>query len=151
MSLRAVCRRSVRGEGVNKIYGTTVILAEETHTLARSVIEARELDTVVVAGKTESVRIFELLGRTDSVVVKTLEIRGLYAEGLGGLSSAGLGHGRASLQRSGRRVPGRPASSRLGRGVAARGKVSSGGPLPAAWRIAYTLGKQSPPMKGATP
>ena len=71
-----------RLEGVNKVYGTTVILAEETHRLAQSVIEARELDTIVVVGKTEPVRIFELLGRADSVVAETLEVRGLYTEGL---------------------------------------------------------------------
>ena len=36
---------------VNKVYGTTVILAEETHRLAQHAIEARELDVVIVAGR----------------------------------------------------------------------------------------------------
>src|SRR5215475_5493550 len=45
-----------RLEGVNKVYGTSVILAEETYRLAQTVVEARELDTVVVAGKSEPVR-----------------------------------------------------------------------------------------------
>ena len=39
-----------RLEGVNKVYGTTVILAEETYRLAQQVIDARELDTVIVVG-----------------------------------------------------------------------------------------------------
>ena len=51
-----------RLEGVNKVYGTTVILAEETYRLAQQVIDARELDTVIVVGKSEPVRIFELAG-----------------------------------------------------------------------------------------
>src|SRR5262252_5391453 len=37
-----------RLEGVNKVYGTSVILAEETYRRAQTVVEARELDTVVV-------------------------------------------------------------------------------------------------------
>src|SRR5262249_4551686 len=53
-----------RLEGVNKVYNTAVILAEETFRLAQQIVEARELDMVVVVGKSEPVRIFELLGRT---------------------------------------------------------------------------------------
>ncbi len=71
-----------RLEGVNKIYGTKVILVEETHHLAQAVIETRELDTIVVVGKTEPVRIFELLGRVDGVDASTLEVTKLYLEGL---------------------------------------------------------------------
>jgi adenylate cyclase len=71
-----------RLEGVNKVYGTTVILAEETHRLAQAVIEARELDVVVVVGKSEPVRIFELLGRAGEVEAAVLESRELYVDGL---------------------------------------------------------------------
>jgi len=71
-----------RLEGVNKAYDTTVILAEETHRLAQAVIEARELDVVVVAGKSEPVRIFELLGRAGEVEASALELRDLYVGGL---------------------------------------------------------------------
>jgi adenylate cyclase len=71
-----------RLEGVNKAYGTTVILAEETYRLAQSAIEARELDLVVVAGKSEPSRIFELLGGAGQVDAGLLEVRDLYVEGL---------------------------------------------------------------------
>jgi adenylate cyclase len=71
-----------RLEGVNKVYGTSVILTEETHRLAEAVIEVRELDTVVVVGKSEPVRIFELLGRAGAVGAPRLELRDLYAQGL---------------------------------------------------------------------
>ena len=71
-----------RLEGVNKVYGTTVILAEETYRLAQQVIDARELDTVIVVGKSEPVRIFELLGRAGEVDAVLLELRDLYVEGL---------------------------------------------------------------------
>jgi adenylate cyclase len=71
-----------RLEGVNKVYGTTVILAEETYRLAQAAVEARELDVVVVAGKSESVRIFELIGKAGQVEPHLLELRALYIEGL---------------------------------------------------------------------
>ncbi len=71
-----------RLEGVNKVYGTSVILAEETYRLAQAVVEARELDMVVVAGKSEPVRIYELLGRVHEVDAALLELRELYVEGL---------------------------------------------------------------------
>jgi adenylate cyclase len=50
-----------RLEGINKAYGTRVIIAEDTLRLAQIEIEARELDLITVAGKTEPVRIYELL------------------------------------------------------------------------------------------
>jgi len=71
-----------RLEGVNKVYDTTVIVAEETHRLAQDVVEARELDVVIVVGKSEPVRIFELLGPAGSVESGMLEVRDLYVKGL---------------------------------------------------------------------
>ena len=71
-----------RLEGTNKAYGTTVIVAEETYRLAQDVVEARELDVVMVVGKSEPVRIFELLGAAGSVGSGMLEVRDLYVKGL---------------------------------------------------------------------
>lgn len=71
-----------RLEGVNKVYGTTVIVAEETFRLAQQTVEARELDIVVVMGKSEPVRIFEVLGRAGEVEPDVLKVRDLYVEGL---------------------------------------------------------------------
>jgi adenylate cyclase len=73
---------SSRLEGTNKAYGTTVIVAEETYRLAQDVVEARELDVVMVVGKSEPVRIFELLGAAGSVGSGMLEVRDLYVKGL---------------------------------------------------------------------
>jgi adenylate cyclase len=52
---------AARLEGLNKLYGTTVLIAEDTFRLAQDGIEARELDIVTVAGKSEKVRIYELM------------------------------------------------------------------------------------------
>jgi adenylate cyclase len=50
-----------RLEGVNKIFGTRIIVAEPTLKLAQAEVEARELDLITAAGMTEPVRIFELI------------------------------------------------------------------------------------------
>jgi adenylate cyclase len=54
-----------RLEGVNKMYGTRIIISEETFESAKSKIIARELDAVRVKGKSRPVRIFELIARRD--------------------------------------------------------------------------------------
>ncbi len=56
---------AARLEGVNKMYGTSIIVSEETHELAKEKIIVRELDYIRVKGKTKPVRVFELLARRD--------------------------------------------------------------------------------------
>jgi len=51
-----------RLEGINKQYGTNVIISEYTYNYAKEAIYARELDSVRVKGKREPVKIYELLG-----------------------------------------------------------------------------------------
>src|ERR1700693_5674508 len=51
-----------RREGINKLYGSTIIASEATVALAREVVVVRELDLVRVKGKAQTVRIFEVLG-----------------------------------------------------------------------------------------
>jgi adenylate cyclase len=52
-----------RLEGINKQYGTNIIVSESTLEVARNDIHVREMDSVRVKGKREPVRIFELLGK----------------------------------------------------------------------------------------
>jgi len=54
---------AARLEGANKAYGTNILLNEETRRMAGESIVAREIDSIRVVGKTEPVRVFELLGR----------------------------------------------------------------------------------------
>jgi adenylate cyclase len=51
-----------RLEGVNKVYGTTILLSAVTAAAAGPAIVTREIDTVAVYGRSEGVRLFELLG-----------------------------------------------------------------------------------------
>lgn len=54
-----------RLEGVNKMYGTNIIISEDTFELSKTKIIARELDAIRVKGKSRPVRIFELIARRD--------------------------------------------------------------------------------------
>src|ERR1700731_281085 len=71
-----------RLEGANKTYGTRVLISETTNHLAADMLETREIDSVVVVGKTEPQRIFELLGRKGEVASERLALRDAYVEAL---------------------------------------------------------------------
>jgi adenylate cyclase len=71
-----------RLEGVNKVYDTSIILAEETYRLVRHAIEGRELDVVIVAGKSEPIRIYELLAEAGGLDITAGELRETFAQGL---------------------------------------------------------------------
>jgi len=51
-----------RLEGTNKIYGTSIIISEDTYSMVKDNFTCRELDFVRVKGKTKPVRIYELIG-----------------------------------------------------------------------------------------
>ena len=71
-----------RLEGANKTYRTRVLMSEATNRLAADTVETREIDTVLVVGKTEPQRIFELLGRKGEVAHDRLALRDAYVEAL---------------------------------------------------------------------
>ncbi|MEK7470154.1 MAG: adenylate/guanylate cyclase domain-containing protein [Planctomycetota bacterium] len=51
-----------RLEGASKVYGTEILLDERTVELAGNAILVREIDEIVVRGKQQPVRVFELVG-----------------------------------------------------------------------------------------
>ena len=71
-----------RLEGVNKIYGTDLIINEDCFHLAEQDVEAREIDLLTVYGKTEPVRIYELLGKTGELDSSTSQLRDTFATAL---------------------------------------------------------------------
>ncbi len=72
-----------RLEGTTKQYGIRMIVSEFTRSRAGDAIVTRELDSVRVKGKTEPVRIYELVGKKGQVSDALLEKVGLFEEGLG--------------------------------------------------------------------
>ena len=57
-----------RLEGTNKQYGTAILISEFTYKLVSKKVLAREVDRVQVVGKTEPVRIYELMQLADKPV-----------------------------------------------------------------------------------
>ncbi len=50
-----------RLEGANKYYGTQIMISEATYSLVEDALVARELDLIRVVGKTEPIRVYELM------------------------------------------------------------------------------------------
>ena len=71
-----------RLEGVNKQYHTEIIVAEDTYRLAQDAVEARELDSVRVVGRSEPVRLYELLCRKGELTEEQAKLRGRFEAAL---------------------------------------------------------------------
>lgn len=56
-----------RLEGVNKVYGTRLMISESTFQAAKDEIEAREVDLIRVQGKTQPIRVYELLAKKNAL------------------------------------------------------------------------------------
>lgn len=68
---------------INKIYGTHILLTEETAKMVRENFELREIDTILAyIHQKVPIRIFELLGKKDKVPEAFLKAREHYQEGL---------------------------------------------------------------------
>jgi class 3 adenylate cyclase len=71
-----------RLEGASKAYDTRLLVDETTVTQAGDAIEAREIDSILVVGKTEPNRIFEVLGRKGELDAARSALRDHFAAGL---------------------------------------------------------------------
>jgi adenylate cyclase len=71
-----------RLEGVNKVYGTRILIDATTRAMAGDDIATREIDTVRVVGREEPVVIYELTGRAGQLDAQRATILALYSEGL---------------------------------------------------------------------
>ena len=71
-----------RLEGANKTFGTYLLISDTTRDLAGDAIEVRDLDRIRVAGKLESIHVFELLGLAGQVDAKILKLRDRFESGL---------------------------------------------------------------------
>jgi adenylate cyclase len=71
-----------RAEGLNKIYGTNIIITENTQKIISEKYETRRLDAVRVKGKKKPIMIFELISRKGRTSKKQLEFIRHYEDGL---------------------------------------------------------------------
>ncbi len=58
-----------RLEGLNKFYGTTIIVSETTYAAAKKAVTARLVDRVAVKGRSGGIEIYELMGRRDRITL----------------------------------------------------------------------------------
>ena len=71
-----------RLEGLNKMYGTNIIISENTYKIVKDKFESRKLDVVKVKGKKKPILIFELLSHKDKTSKKQRDFIRLYEAGL---------------------------------------------------------------------
>jgi adenylate cyclase len=72
-----------RLEGANKEYGTYIMASERTQELVKDYFLFRELDLLIVKGKTKPITVFELLGRkSDGVSQQKISAVEEYHKGL---------------------------------------------------------------------
>lgn len=68
-----------RIEGVNRTYGTRILVGEATAQMVDTAFELREIDAISVKGKSEPTKIYELLGERGVVADEDLRMRDNYA------------------------------------------------------------------------
>ncbi|MDD8019017.1 MAG: adenylate/guanylate cyclase domain-containing protein, partial [Bacteroidota bacterium] len=72
-----------RLEGANKTYGTRIMISERTYELIKSELQCRELDYLIVKGKTKPIRVFELVAdKKTGMDEKMIQLCELYTNGL---------------------------------------------------------------------
>lgn len=71
-----------RLEGVNKFFGTDIIISEDTCHHVADLFETRELGKIVVKGKTNPVRIYELIGLKKAGETLETERKSIYESAL---------------------------------------------------------------------
>ena len=136
-----------RLEGANKFYGTTIIASETTVQLAGDAFAWRELDAIRVKGRTQALKIYELLALSSELTEAQQKSASDYAEGLAHwrareFSAAAASFGRQptptglqAMFRDPRAGTGRlPAGCGLGSGPHASGKIGDRGLRPARGR-----------------
>ena len=70
-----------RLEGVNKQFGTRILISEETWQRVQGRVVARELDRIRVKGKTQPTRIYELVGLPGRVAADRAQCLQAFAQG----------------------------------------------------------------------
>jgi len=73
---------AARLEGVNKQYGSYLLISEYTYKAAKDYLEVRELDMIRVVGKNEPVRIYEVIGRKGEVHAARMKAMKYFSKGL---------------------------------------------------------------------
>lgn len=71
-----------RLEGANKKYSTHVMMSQKTHEIIKDQFETRELDIIQVMGKTEPIKVFELIAPKGELPQNVLTLLQQYTEAM---------------------------------------------------------------------
>ncbi len=71
-----------RLETANQQYGSTILMSDNTMTMADFKIETREIDKIVFKGKTEPVKVFELIANEGEITAEDDAKRKRFSQGL---------------------------------------------------------------------
>ncbi len=100
-----------RLEGVNKQYGTGILISESTYQKAGKRVHVREVDRVQVVGKSEFVRIYELLSIADKPLSDTMKyFLEIYGEGLKAYQERRWDEGIAYMEHAMQQISNDPVS-----------------------------------------
>ncbi len=124
-----------RLEGLNKVYGTNIIVSEMTFEKVREEFLARELDLVRVKGKGQPVKIFELLASRGSASADQQALAGSFHSALEEYRKRNWGKAREILQALLARFP-KDGPAKL---YLERCETLSQNPPPADWDGVYTM------------
>ena len=97
---------AARLEGLNKLYGTRVLVSGDTYHRVGEDFEFRRVDRVAVVGKTETVDIYELLGYRNEVPAETIEFARAYENVLDEFQSGKFDSALAAAHQLNVRYPG---------------------------------------------
>jgi adenylate cyclase len=73
---------AARLESANKQYGTRILMSEETYLMVKEEFETREIDNIIVMGKSQPVRIYELLAAKNQLELQAMHLRDCFEKGL---------------------------------------------------------------------
>lgn len=86
-----------RLEGANKVYGTRVLIAQDTAAALGSAFELREIDRLTVVGQSVPQTIFEVMARSGELTPQQRQLRTRYSEALTAYRAARWEEARAAF------------------------------------------------------
>jgi adenylate cyclase len=120
---------AARLEGLNKLYGTSILVSESTRRLAEGRIVARPVDVTAVKGKTLGVKVYELLGVASSAAPDAVAVAAASARALDAYLTRDFATAIAAWEEVLAKLPGDDAA----RTMIARARGYAASPPPADW------------------
>jgi class 3 adenylate cyclase len=119
----------------NKIYGTRILICEQTREAAGDTVEAREIDLIAVMGKNVPVRVFELLCPAGGL--SPLQEKGFaaFARGLAGYRAGDWSKAEEGFQLCLQQLPEDPPAQVFLRRLASLRDTPPGGDWDGVWRV----------------